>query len=171
MAGCYLAPVPLAQDHRVDELACRSAEQTLWLRRHARQSGSMGLTRVLVVTPPADPTVVAFYAWTMAQVEAGAAPPRLRKGAGRSPQPMALLARLGVDREHEGTGLGAALSRDVLARLVEVGEAIGCRGILVHAESVEARAFYLHLIPEFEPSPTDELHLLLLTKDVLKTLR
>ena len=84
---------------------------------------------------------------------------------------MALLARLGVHREHEGRGLGAALLRDVLIRLVEVGEAIGCRGLLIHAESVEARSFYLHLIPELLPSPTDELHLLLLMKDVVKTLR
>ena len=31
--------------------------------------------------------------------------------------------------------------------------------------------FYLHLIPEFEQSPTDDLHLVLLIKDILKTLR
>ena len=32
-------------------------------------------------------------------------------------------------------------------------------GLLVHAETTEARDFYLHLVPEFEASPTDELHL------------
>jgi hypothetical protein len=47
---------------------------------------------------------------------------------------------------------------------------IGCRGLLVHAESVEAKKFYLHLVPEFEQSPTDELHLVLLLKDIRKTL-
>jgi hypothetical protein len=26
-------------------------------------------------------------------------------------------------------------------------------GLLVHAESAEAKKFYLHLVPEFEPSP------------------
>jgi hypothetical protein len=41
----------------------------------------------------------------------------------------------------------------------------------VHAESDEARRFYLHLIPELEPSPTDELHLILLMKDILRTIR
>ncbi len=171
MPAPYVAPVPLTPDHLVDEFVCRSVEQTRWLSRHARQSAAMGLTRVFVVTPPADSSVVAYYAWTMAQVESAAAPARLRRGAGRYPQPMALLARLGVHREHEGRGLGAALLRDVLIRLVEVGEAIGCRGLLIHAESVEARSFYLHLIPELLPSPTDELHLLLLMKDVVKTLR
>jgi len=38
------------------------------------------------------------------------------------------------------------------------------------AESPEARDFHLHLLPEFEPSPTDELRLLLLMKDIRKTL-
>ena len=42
--------------------------------------------------------------------------------------------------------------------------------VLVHAESAEAREFYLHLVPEFEPSSTDRLHLLLLMKDVRRTL-
>lgn len=98
-------------------------------------------------------------------------PVRLAKGAGRYPQPVALLARLGVDREHEGRGLGAGLLQDVFSRLVELSSGIGCRGLLVHAEHPEARSFYEHLIPEFEPSPTDELHLVLLMKDVRKTLR
>ena len=131
----------------------------------------MGLTRVFVVTEPDDANVVAYYAWTMAQVEPSSTPPRLRKGAGRYPQPMALLARLGVDRQHEGYGLGAGLLKDVLYRLIEVSDAIGCRGLLIHAESDEAREFYLHLIPELMDSPSDALHLLLMMKDVRKALR
>ena len=130
----------------------------------------MGLTRVFVVTLVGERDVVAYYAWTMAHLESAAAPARLKKGAGRYPQPVALLARLGVHQDHEGRGLGAALLQDVLRRLAAVGREIGCRGLLIHAESPEARRFYQHLIPELEPSPTDELHLLLLMKDVLKSL-
>jgi hypothetical protein len=43
-------------------------------------------------------------------------------------------------------------------------------GLLVHAESDEARDFYLHLVPEFEQSPTDDLHLVLLMKDIQRSL-
>jgi GNAT superfamily N-acetyltransferase len=92
------------------------------------------------------------------------------RGAGRYPQPVALLTRLGVDVEHEGRGVGAALLQDVFARLVELADDIGRRGLLVHAESDEARDFYLHLVPEVEPSPTDDLHLVLMVKDIRKTL-
>jgi hypothetical protein len=101
--------------------------------------------------------------------------PRSRSSSGpkkiyRYPQPVALLARLGVDVGHEGKGLGAGLLQDVFARLVGLSDDIGCRGLLVHAESAEAREFYVHLVPEFEPSPTDPLHLLVLMKDVRRTL-
>lgn len=115
--------------------------------------------------------VVAYCSWCMAQVAPTEAPECLRKGAGRYPQPVALLARLGVHLDHEGRGLGAGLLQDVFARLVELSDDIGCRGLLVHAESVEAREFYRHLVPEFEASPTDDLHLVLLMKDVRRSLR
>ena len=135
-----------------------------------RASRHDGTTRVLVVTPLGSALVVAYYAWCMASVALADAPRRLRKGAGRYPQPVALLARLGVDVGHEGHGIGAGLLRDVIARTHALGQEIGCRGLLVHAETVDARDFYLHLVPEFEPSPTDELHLFLLMKDIRRTL-
>jgi GNAT superfamily N-acetyltransferase len=166
----YRAPEPLDERHEVGGFACRSVEQTDWLRRHARQSASIGTTKVFVVSI-VDGSVVAYYAWCMAQVAPGGAPERFRKGAGRYPQPMALLARLGVHTDHEGQGLGAALLQDAFARLAALSGDIGCRGLLVHCESDEARRFYLHLVREFEPSPTDDLHLVLLMKDIKRTLR
>jgi GNAT superfamily N-acetyltransferase len=161
----------LEADDVVDDFECRSAEQTEWLRFHARQAHAAGTAKVLVVTPTDGDAVVAYYAWSMASISIEDAPARVRKGAGRYPQPVALLARLAVTIEHEGQGLGAGLLADVTRRTAELGAGIGCRGLLVHAETPQARDFYLHLIPEFEPSPTDDLHLVLLMKDILKTLR
>jgi GNAT superfamily N-acetyltransferase len=99
--------------------------------------------------------VGAFDTWSLA---IAALRERLRRGTGRDPQPIALLARLGVDQRHEGQGLGAALLLDVITRVAGLSEAIGCRGLLVHAESEPARSFDEHLIPEFERSPTNPLH-------------
>jgi hypothetical protein len=139
---------------------------------YARQSAATGTTRVFVVTEVRHPErVVAYYAWCMAQVNADAAPARARKGAGRYPQPVALLTRLGADIDHEGAGLGAGMLQDVFARLIKLSVDIGCRGLLVHAESTEAREFYVHLVPAFEPSPADHLHLVLVMKDIRRTLR
>jgi GNAT superfamily N-acetyltransferase len=166
----YRPPRLITATDKVEGFNCASTEQTQWLRRHAQQSASTGTTRVFVVTQEDDSTVVAYYAWCMAQLDLAAAPERLKKGAGRYPQPMALLARLGVDSGHEGKGLGAGLLIDVVSRLLTLSGDIGCRGLLIHAESEVARAFYMHLIPELQQSPTDELHRVLLLKDARRTL-
>jgi GNAT superfamily N-acetyltransferase len=166
----YQPPELLAARHQLAGFHCRSEEQTTWLVEMAKQAHGTGTTRVFVVTELDQPQVVAYYAWCMASVAIADLPERLRRGAGRYPQPIALLARLGVDQRHEGQGLGAALLLDVITRVASLSEAIGCRGLLVHAESEQARSFYEHLIPEFERSPTDPLHLLLLLKDIRRTL-
>ena len=151
----YAPPELLAGSHGLDHFRCRSLEQTRWLAQAARQAHGSGTTRVFVVTEVGASTVVAYYAWCLASIA----------------EPVALLARLGVDERHEGKGLGAALLADVVARVAGLGEEIGCRGLLVHAENAVARDFYLHLIPEFESSPTDPLHLLLLLKDIRRSLQ
>jgi hypothetical protein len=165
----YRPPELLADHHGLTEFGCRSTEQTDWLRRYARQSGATGTTRVVVVTGHQHHRVVAYYAWCMAQLHTEAVPGRVRAGR-RYPQPAALLARLGVEGDHEGAGLGAGMLQDVFG-LIELSDDIGCRGLLVHAESTEARNFYSHLVPEFEPSATDPLHLVLRMKDLRRTLQ
>lgn len=171
MSRTYRPPELLADHHDLTGFTCQSSEQTDWLRHHARQSSATGTTRVFVVTENESHQVAAYYAWCMAQVAPTAATRRLINGAGRYSQPVALLARLGVNIGYERSGLGAGLLQDVFARIVELSGDIGCRRLLVHAESVEARNFYLHLVPEFEPGPTDDLHLVLLMKDIRHSLR
>ena len=181
----YQPPELLAARHQLAGFRCRSVEQTAWLVEVANQAHGTGTTRVFVVTEVDQPSVVAYYAWCLASVAIADLPVRLRRGAGRSPQPIALLARLVVDQRHEGQGLGAALLLDVITRVASLSEAslseaslreaslseaIGCRGLLVHAESEQVRSFYEHLIPEFSSSPTDPLHLLLLLKDIRRSL-
>lgn len=166
----YSPPEPLAARHQLAGFRCRSEEQTTWLVEIGKQAHGTGTTRVFVITEIDQPAVVAYYAWCMASVGITDLPERLRRGAGLYPQPVALLARLGVDECHEGQGLGAALVLDVISRVACLSDAIGCRGLLVHAESEQTRGFYEHLIPEFERSPTDPQHLLLLLKDIRRTL-
>ena len=166
----YSPPELLAARHELIGFRCGSEDQSTWLTEMAKQAHGTGTTRVFVVTEIDQPTVVAYYAWCMASVGIKELPERPRRGAGRYPQPVALLARLGVDERHERQGLGAALLLDVISRIASLSNAIRCRGLLVHAESEQARGFYEHLIPEFERSPTDPLHLLLLLKDIRRTL-
>ena len=168
MTAHYAPPRLLEPSDELDSFDCRSAEQTNWLRRYARQAHASNSAKVLVVTEVDSLLVVAYYAWRMASVSPSHLPARHRKGAGAYPQPVALLARLGVDTQHERRALGSALLADVIRRAAALGNEVGCRALLDHCENIEARDFYLHHAPEFEASPTDELHLTLLMKDLLR---
>ena len=167
----YNHPRLLTAHDDVSPFVCRSPEQTKWLRSYGKQSVAANTSKVFVVTEEGKVQVVAYYAWCMASIAQIDAPARLLTGAGRYPQPVALLARLGVDESHEGRGLGAGLVADVVRRFLAVSQSIGCRGLLIHAADDDALSFYRHLLPDIDESPTNPRHLVLLTKDAATTFR
>jgi GNAT superfamily N-acetyltransferase len=75
-----------------------------------------------------------------------------------------ILARLAVDKAHQGKGLGRALLKDALLRTLQVSDIAGIRALIVHAKNDAARQWYIEW--EFEPSPTDPFHLFLMLKDL-----
>jgi len=79
------------------------------------------------------------------------------------PVPAVLLGRLAVSLKEQGQGLGRYLVRDAILRTLNAASIVGVRVLLVHAASEDVRRFYERL--DFEPSPTDPLHLMLLLKD------
>ena len=165
----FESPVPLASEHDVSGFDCGSPSLTDWLREVAPMAQRAGTSRVYVACYRGSPTVAGYYALAAASIEPQDASLRVLRGAGRSPIPAILLARLGVDAPAQGQGLGRALVRDALLRVDQAADVVGVRALLIHAESSRARDFYLRLA-EFEPSPTDPLHLLLLIKDLRRAL-
>jgi GNAT superfamily N-acetyltransferase len=109
-------------------------------------------------------SVVGFYSLTVGSVEPAAAAPRVIKGIPQHPVPVMILARLAVDLQHQGVGLGKALLKDALMRTAQVADIAGIRALLVHAKDEPSRQWYLNW--EFEPSPSDPFHLFLLMKDL-----
>jgi hypothetical protein len=124
---------------------------------------------VYVVRRLEDNAVVGFYGLATGAALPSEVTPRFLKGAGNYPQPVIVLTRLGVDVTEQRRGLGRALLKDAFLRVVDAAELVGVRGLLLHAEDEQARDFYM-AIAGFEQSPTDELHLLLLMKDLRKAL-
>jgi GNAT superfamily N-acetyltransferase len=111
-----------------------------------------------------DGAVAGFYSLAVGSVEPAAATGRVIKGLARHPVPVMILARLAVDRNHQGSGLGRALLKDALLRTVQAADLAGIRALFVHAKDDAARDW--HLGWGFEPSPTDPYHLFLLIKDL-----
>lgn len=69
------------------------------------------------------------------------------------PIPVVVLARLAIDKTRQGQGLGRALFQDAGRRVIHAADAIGIRGLLVHALSQDAGKFYRRL--GLSPSPLD----------------
>ncbi len=80
------------------------------------------------------------------------------------PIPVVVLARLAVDRNYQGRGLGRALFRDAAQRVVQAADTIGIRGMAVHSMSEEARKFYIAL--GFDPCPAEAMTLVVRLGDL-----
>ena len=93
----------------------------------------------------------------------GSAPGRFRRNM-LNPIPVAVLARLAVDKRLQAQGIGRALFRDAAQRVAQAADVIGIRGIVVHAISESARDFYLAL--GFTQSPSDSMTLMATLSDI-----
>ncbi|MDQ7989535.1 MAG: GNAT family N-acetyltransferase [Candidatus Dactylopiibacterium sp.] len=155
------APAPLAAHHDLSAFDCGEPALNDWLRRRAAQNQASGASRTFVCCE--GYTVVAYYALAASAVAPAAAPGRFRRNM-PDPIPVVVLARLAVATMHQGQGLGRALFRDAARRALFAADAIGVRGLIVHALSDSARAFYQQL--GLEASPLDPMTLMITFTDL-----
>lgn len=150
-----------------DDFNCGQPDLDEWLKKFALVNQRSGMATVFVTL--FDGKVAGYYALATGGVERADAPDRITHGVPAHPIPVVLLARLAVDSSAQKRGLGRALLRDALIRVESAADEIGIRALLIHAKDDTARNFYMKQA-EFEPSPTDPLHLFLLMKDLRKLL-
>ncbi len=77
---------------------------------------------------------------------------------------MFLLARLALDRSEHGTGLGADLLKDALARCASVASEVGGRAVVFDTKDDRAALFYQRF--GFAPLPGNPHLLYVLMKDL-----
>jgi GNAT superfamily N-acetyltransferase len=160
------APEPLTEHHKIDAFDSGIASLDEWLKRRAASNQLSGASRTFVARDD-DDEVVAYYALASSAVAAAATRGRFRRNM-PDPIPVVILARLAVARSHQGHGLGRALFQDAAKRVIHAADAIGIRGLLVHAISDEAKAFYLKL--GCEVSPLEPMTLLATLSDLRSAL-
>ncbi|NNM71626.1 GNAT family N-acetyltransferase [Enterovirga aerilata] len=132
-----------------------------WLRRRARANQVSGASRTYVVSEGVQ--VVGYYCLASGAIAAIDAPGPVRRNM-PDPIPMAILGRLAIDRRWQGKGLGTALLQDAVLRTAQAAHIMGIRGLLVHAISEDAKAFYEHY--GFKASPSHPMTLVLSLKGV-----
>jgi GNAT superfamily N-acetyltransferase len=107
--------------------------------------------------------VIGYCALASGMIAVEQAPGRFMRNM-PNPIPVAVLARLAVDLDWQGRGIGSALFRGAAGRVAQAADAIGIRGIVVHAISEQAKSFYLAL--GFDPSPSEPMTLMVTLADI-----
>ena len=154
----------LRREHILDSFDCGKEELNRFLKRQAWNNQQAHSAQTYVLTK--DLVVTGYYSLAAGSVTHDEATERAKKGVARHPIPVILLARLAVDASLHGEGVGPALLKDALLRAAQAADTIGARAVLVHAKDDQAKGFYEHF--DFEPSPSDPYHLLLIMKDLMR---
>lgn len=111
--------------------------------------------------------MVAYYALASGAVASNVSLGRFRRNM-PDPIPVVVLVRLVVAQSHHRRGIGHALFQDAARRVLHAADAIGIRGLLVHALSEDAAAFYRSL--GFDPSPLDPMTQMVTLADLAASL-
>jgi predicted N-acetyltransferase YhbS len=156
-----LAPEPLSAHHNVDVFTSGVASLDYWLKHRALKNQANGASRIFVACE--EHHVIAYYAIASSAVTIDTAHPRFRRNM-LEPIPVVVLGRLAVDHSWQGKGLGRALVRDAGLRVIQAADIIGIRGMIVHALSAGAKAFYEGV--GFEPSPLEPMTLMITLTDL-----
>lgn len=158
-------PEPLSDVHQSETFDSGAPVLDDWLRRRASANQASGASRTYVVCE--GKRVIAYYALASGAIAQALVPGKFRRNM-PDPVPVVVLARLAVDKNYQGRGLGRALFRDAARRVAHAADSIGIRGIVVHAISEEARKFYVAL--GFDPCPAEAMTLVVTLRDLRATL-
>jgi GNAT superfamily N-acetyltransferase len=145
-----------------DSFDCGQDDLNRFLKRFALANQAANAAQTYVAWRAAR--IVGYYSLVVGSVQREDSASRVVKGMARHPIPVMILARLAVDRSDQGSGIGKALLKDALLRTADAADIAGMRAMIVHAKDEDARRWYAQF--DFEPSPTDPLHLFLLLRDL-----
>ena len=164
--GRITAPEKLSPVHDLSQF--QSGEPSLddWLKKRALQNEASGASRTYVVC--IENRVVGYYALAAGAVAHSDAPGRIRRNM-PDPVPVMVLGRLAIDQSVQGQGLGPALLRDAILRILQAGEIAGIRAILAHAISERAKRLYEKW--GFITSPLDPMTLMITVAEARKALQ
>ncbi|MEU9884597.1 GNAT family N-acetyltransferase [Sphaerisporangium sp. NPDC051011] len=132
---------PLSQDHNLGDFDCGKEDLSDWLKKYASHAEAMRTARTFVWTRQDEAHVLAYYSIAGHAIEKAQVPPKIGRG-GPEQIPAVILARLALDRQLQGQGLGSRLLIDALNRMVRASKEVAFRLVVVDAIDEEAALFY-----------------------------
>jgi GNAT superfamily N-acetyltransferase len=134
---------PIAKKHDRGAFDCGEPALNDFLQRHARQSHDRGASKTFLAISTADGrTILGYYSLCPASLEFTRAPETIRKGLGRHDLPVFRLARLAVDRQFQGLGLGGRLILAAGRRCLLAAAEVGGLALLIDAKNERAAQWY-----------------------------
>lgn len=143
----------IGRKHDRKAFDCGVSELNQFLQHQARQKTVKHISKTYVACQTAEPTtIIGYHTLTGYSV----ATPPTHKNYKNYPHPLSAvkLARLAVDRSHQGQQLGEKLLVDAIYRTVLVAEQISAIGLYVDPMTPEVIPFYQQY--DFLPAVPDE---------------
>jgi GNAT superfamily N-acetyltransferase len=150
------APEPLTEKHDLASFDCENPSLDNWLRQKALPNQASGASKTYVIREGHN-VVIGYYCLSTGAVRREEATSKVKSNM-PEPVPMMLLGRLAIDKNHKGHGLGRALLRDAIQRVLQASSIVGVRGIFVHAlpeaeRFHEKAGFHMSPLPRVKDQP------------------
>ena len=160
------APEPLSQEHDLSHFCSGNEELNDWLTKRAFKNFKNRASNTFVLT--IDKKVIGYYALSSGSIYHKEAYKKLRRNM-PNPIPAVTLGRLAVDIKYQKKGLGSALLRDALLRILTVANNDwAIKAVLVHAIDQEAIKFYSS--KGFHKSPINDSTLMISVDEIESSL-
>jgi GNAT superfamily N-acetyltransferase len=131
----------LKKEHPRQRFDSGQREVDAWLRTKAlqQQKKHLSVTRVLV---DERSSIAGYYTLATGQVDFGDLPTELTKQLPRRSLPVAILAWLGVSKDHQGQGLGRLLLAQALRDCYEAGETFAFTAVILDCLNDDVKRWY-----------------------------
>ncbi|MEA1950879.1 MAG: GNAT family N-acetyltransferase [Planctomycetota bacterium] len=148
----------LGKAHQRTRFDCGTEEVNTWLRINARQSQQKHLSVTRVLITPGN-SIAGYYTLAIGQVNMDALPHKYARNLPRTMLPIITLAWLGVDKDHQGSGLGKRLLASALQDCFHTGKKIPSVAVLLDCLNKKVKEFYQHF--DFQEMPGYPMKLVL----------
>jgi predicted N-acetyltransferase YhbS len=146
--------------------SCGKPDLDNWLKTKAGQQQRANNTRTFLAVDGSK--VIGYYATTSYRLGLDEVAEMYGVGKRTYPIPAVLLARLAVDADVQGCGIGSKLLLHALSQIAEASRHVGFEVVVVHAIDREAVTFYAQR--GFTRFEDHDLHLFMSVKSLLATL-
>ena len=134
---------PISKKHDREAFDCGEEALNEFLRRHARRSHDLGGAKTFLAIDDGDnKTILGFYSLSPGSVEYARTPEIAKRGLARHDVPGFRLARLAVDRNVQGQGIGGQLLLAAGRRCLRAASEVGGVVLLIDAKNDRVARWY-----------------------------